>query len=118
MMRELIIRQIPDRALRTWQQSSCAFCCEVQNPPNRAPFHPHNSASLNKWVTCDKRAYQKIEEGKSKFSNILGGAIVRMKRRYLEDHALRGWIGPGSDAMIMLRLRGVRSCLARMAGKV
>jgi hypothetical protein len=29
-------------------------------------FHPSNSASLNKWVICDKRAYQKIEEGISK----------------------------------------------------
>jgi hypothetical protein len=45
-------------------------------------FHPSNSASLNKWVICDKRAYQKIEEGISK---------LRMKDEkalgYWKDHA-------------------------------
>jgi hypothetical protein len=34
-----------------------------------ALFHPSNSASLNKGVTCDKRAYQNFAEGISKFAN-------------------------------------------------
>jgi hypothetical protein len=41
-----------------------------------APFHAGNSASLNKWVTCDKRAYQNFEEGISKFSNTFKEALL------------------------------------------